>query len=265
MLDPQRRLAVLLLCAAGLDCRAPAPSPSIPPRSSAFEHAAARPTGAPSGALLDELAGWQTCDLLTFEDEVERLKASTAVRWSAAARDAYAQALPEASLTSVRAAVLLGIDRSPESTALLCTRLEARAPAPARERNAVDIVAAAALEGRLDAVLQARLLRLVEGAGAHPDLEVRVECARVLARAGSTKVYPFLLRVLRVETPDQELDPPDWIPTTTLFWAKFRAAEVLAEHAKLPMTFRPDASFADQAREASRLAHALGYTRPARR
>jgi hypothetical protein len=104
------------------------------------------------------------------------------------------------------------------------------------------------------------MFQLVEGKRPHPDLEVRVECARVLLLAGNGAVIPFLFRVLRVQTPDQELDPPDWEPNTTLYWVKFRAAEVLSARAGVPMSFRPDASFEDQAKLARGLAEALDYT-----
>ncbi len=205
---------------------------------------------------------WATCDALSFEAAVDELAAAGDLRWSRGARDEYAKALAQADLSSVRAAVLLALDPGGETTEVLLARLETRSRAGSRGRNGGDIVAATALEGRMDAGGRERLHALVEGGGAHPDLEVRVECARTLLAVGDERAIPFLFRVLRVQTPDQHLDPPDWEPVTTLFWAKYRAAEVLSARAGVPVSFLPDASYADQAREASRLAEALGFTPP---
>jgi hypothetical protein len=120
------------------------------------------------------------------------------------------------------------------------------------------LIAAAALQERLgDAELRARVVKLAEGASPHPDLEVRVECARVALGAGSDEVVPFLLRVLRVMTPDEALDPPDWQPVTTLYWAKHRAAQALSLRAAVTIEFLPDASYEDQASQAARLEQAL--------
>jgi hypothetical protein len=253
-------LAPLALAVALQACRT-APSvdtvePSPPPSADA-EQVRSDPPVPPERDLP---AGWENESTIAFEHQVEAIAAAGGASWSAAAREALSRALAPADQSSVRAAVLLAHDPSAGSTEALLARLEQRERAGSRALEGSDIVAAAALEGRLDESRRARVLQLVEGKHPHPDLEVRVECARVLLLAGDAAVIPFLFRVLRVQTPDQDLDPPDWEPTTTLFWVKFRAAEVLSARAGLPMSFRPDASFVDQAEQARRLADALDYT-----
>lgn len=160
--------------------------------------------------------------------------------------------------TSVRAVLLLVSSRDPRVPELLLRRLERRERAPGRARDAGDIVAAAALAGR-DAPVAAphRLAELADGARPHPDLEVRVECARTALAAGRNEVCPFLLSVLRADTRASRIDPPDWEPTQTLAWAKSRAAEALCARAGIPCVFRPDGSFEHQEREAQRIADAL--------
>ncbi len=210
-------------------------------------------------------ANWEGMDSVAFERLVHAISAAGGSRWNAAARMELSQALTRADPGSVRAAVLLAHDPGPDSMEVLLARLEARVRAGSRAREGADIIAAAALEGRVGESRRARLLELVDGKRPHPDLEVRVECARILAIDGSDEVLPFLFRVLRVQTPDQELDAPDWEPTTTLYWVKFRAAEALSARAGLPMSFQPDASFSDQAVQARILAEAYDYTPAERR
>ena len=204
---------------------------------------------------------WTEGDPYGFEQWLARELPSSGVRWSEAAREQLSEALERQDATSVRAAVLLAHDPTQAVTECLIAQLERRLRAPSRALDAGDLLAAAALEGRLEQdQARARVRALVLSAAnqaAHPDLEVRIECACVLLAAGEDAVIPFLLRVLRVMTPDEELDPPDWEPVRTLYWAKHRAAQALSQRAGVPLQFLPDASYEDQAAQAAQLARAL--------
>ncbi len=77
----------------------------------------------------------------------------------------------------------------------------------------------------------------------------------------STNVVPFLLRVLRAETPTQHLDPPDWERVETVTWAKTRAAEALAQHLGVPQGLRPDGPYAHIEEEVRRYEELLDLMR----
>lgn len=155
--------------------------------------------------------------------------------------------------TAVRAAVFLAHCSEPSVTRVLIERLESRAEAPTRPMDAGDVIAAAALAGRVEEGVPERLEALVVGERPHPDLEVRVECARTALLAGRDAVIPWLLAVLRAMTRDEALAPPDWIPTQTMAWSKTRAAEALSLRAGVECAFRPDGSLDHQEEEARRL------------
>ncbi|MEL6431728.1 MAG: hypothetical protein AAFU73_20275 [Planctomycetota bacterium] len=162
-----------------------------------------------------------------------------------------------------RATVLLGLvaasdgpGASPRARTGLLLVLSARAPVEGRENVGRTIVAARALRGAAaeDAGLRDDLLALVSGETRHPDLPTRVECAYTLCEAGAAReVLPFLLSVLRAETPDQAKSPRTWERITTLAWVKTRAAEALTRAARTELRFHPDASWAAQMQEANRL------------
>ena len=186
-------------------------------------------------------------------------------------------ALDEGGQIGVRAVVLLarsGDERVPQ---VLLARLEERVPAPGRADDAVDVVAAAAIAAWPSALqvphaadepappsTATRLAQLAFGPGAHPDLEVRVECARTALLGGQSEVIPFLLRVLRAETPTQHLSPPDWERVETLTWAKTRAAQALALHLGVKQTLRPDGSFAHIEEAVQGYERLLGLSSPGR-
>ena len=155
---------------------------------------------------------------------------------------------------AARAGVLLGAMKTDRAREALGARLERRSPAPSRGEMGVDIVAARALRERLTEEESAALAGLAQGDRPHPDLAVRVECARsVLLGLGDRSVVPFLLSVLRAETPAQKQSPITWPRITTLAWAKTRAAGALSEAAGTDLRFRPDGSWAHQVAEAERL------------
>jgi len=194
-------------------------------------------------------AAWDTAPASAFEEQVAHLAAGR-VRWSDAGLADLAAALEDPGTRATRAAVLLGHDPGAAATQALLTRLEQRRDHPVRALDAGDIVAAAALTGR---GVEARLVALAVGDAPHPDLEVRVECARAALHAGREEVVPFLLTVLRALTPAEREHPGDWERTTTLMWAKSRAAEALCARLGIECEVRPDGSWVDQMAEADRL------------
>jgi hypothetical protein len=207
-------------------------------------------------------AGWATSSAVAFEQSLLELSGAPAAPWSAATRAELALALAGQDARALRAAVLLGHDPSAAADEVLLGRLEVRATAPSRPRDAADVVAAAALSGRgLERGVPRRLAALAVGPNPHPDLDVRVECAAAALWAGRDEVAPLLVRVLRALTPAERDDPPDWEPVRTLAWAKTRAAEALARRLGEPARFRPDGSWSHQMEEAARLEAALAALR----
>lgn len=182
----------------------------------------------------------------------------------------WAAALTGSPERAERAAVLLGAASSDmsvdeefrdDASAALLARLESRVPAGSRYAIGSDIVAARALDrrARTDVDIARALIELAVGDAPHPDLAVRVECGAVALGAGhSERVVPFLLAVLRAETPDQVKSPRTWERITTLAWVKTRASMALSEAAGTEVRYRPDGSWAHQVAEANRLAERLG-------
>jgi hypothetical protein len=172
------------------------------------------------------------------------------------------EALGEPGTPATRAAVLLGhlVAHGDEvARDALIARLERRAVAPSRSEAAGDVVAAAALGvAPPPADLARRLAALAQGERPHPELDVRVECAMTALTARRDDVVPFLLAVLRAETPDQSRSPITWQRVTTLAWPKSRAADALATRAGMAKhDFRADASWQDQMSAANALEEAL--------
>lgn len=200
------------------------------------------PQPAPPGAPRELFSEWRSCSAWSFEERVLALELQP---WSDAALAELQAALGSQDLLSVRAAVLLARGGE-ESREVLLLRLEERVMGPARESDAGDVVAAAALDRWTDSDTSARLVELSVGDRPHPDLEVRVVCAAAALDAGQTVVVEFLLRVLHAGTPAELDDPIDWTPTETLAWAKGRAAAALARSAGVPDRFQADGPFQAQ-------------------
>lgn len=160
---------------------------------------------------------------------------------------------------AVRAAVLLGRSGSPEAGEHLLTRLQTRTLGPERNSDAADVVAAGVLATWPVEMphLTAALAALAIGSDPHPDLEVRVECARAALRRGEDEVIPFLLEVLRIGTERGRESGLFWPPPLRSAWCRERAAEVLAWRADVPNRFSADASLADREAAADTLERAL--------
>lgn len=182
--------------------------------------------------------------------------------------EALVKTLDQDPRSATRAAVLLGLvarDLEPESADVaaivlsLEARLASRIVPPSRGETGVDLVAARVLGEVLAAggagprTVQV-LVELACGEAPHPDLATRVACAAAaLNGASEGAVVPFLLAVLRAETPDQAISPRTWPRITTLAWVKTRAADALAKAVGTESAFRPDGSWAHQTAEARRL------------
>lgn len=255
------RLAPLLAGLLAASCHTPPPPVEVPPAPQLAR-----------GELLALPADWCTLSPLEFERWVEQaLPAERATPLDEAARGALIAALDEVATPrpdgshdplAVRAAVILGRSRHPTSAAILIRRLERRVLGPERWSDCGDTLAAAALARYPDPRRYAqRLVPLAVGARPHPDLEVRVECAATALHAGFTEVLPFLLMVLRIDTPAGQQDPRDFPVSPTTAWARGRAAEALSTYAGVPLTYRTDDSIEARQREAARLEElVLGHT-----
>lgn len=170
-------------------------------------------------------------------------------------------ALEETDVTGDRAAILLA--RSGSSGELLLEHLEARRRFETRGGDASSVIAAAGLRRYApDREWGARLARLVVGPVAHPDLEVRVECAISAIAHGSTAPLPFLVAVCRIDTWEGRSDTLDFEPARTTAWARERAAECLSRAAGIANDYRADASLVERQASVRRFAEALKVTLP---
>jgi hypothetical protein len=165
---------------------------------------------------------------------------------------------------AVRAAVLLGRSRNKRAGELLLRRLEKRVRGADRAADAGDVVAAAALatfprRGRY----LGRLVALAVGDTAHPDLEVRVQCAATAVDLGDDAPLPFLLQVLRIDTAAGLDDERDFEVSPTTAWARWTASDALARRAGCPNPYRVDASLADRDAATRALEAALPAPAPA--
>lgn len=200
--------------------------------------------------------GWRTSDRLGFEATLAELDASAPQQPEPAAlqRLAAVAADPERHELALRAALLLATLDHPRADAALAELLEAREPRPTRPADAALCLAAARLglssfAAELDLV--PRLEALCLDGAPHPDLEVRVECARSALLLGSTAPQDFLLRVLRLGTPLGLERDGAWRDATTTTWSRHRAGEALAEQLGVPSPYHGDAPLAE--REAAAL------------
>ncbi len=166
--------------------------------------------------------------------------------------------LEQADFNAVRAALILARSQSPQAAEILLARLEARISAPERAGDAADCVAAASFSSWHPAAhgidrLEERLANLARGARPHPDLEVRVECARSAILLGSDSPIPFLIAVLRIGTPAGKRAGTFWPAPETTAWARGRAAEVLSWRAGTACEYPVDGSLAAREIEAEKL------------
>ncbi len=198
-------------------------------------------TGPESRAPLALPADWRACTPLAFERfvaehfQVERTASSAQIAVLVTALDADP-------VLATRAAILLAHIPDGAATAALLERLERRVAGAARAADAGDCTAAAALGRRpLESEDTSRLAGLVlDGPGAHPDFEVRVECARALLDHGDLSGVPFLLAVARHDTPFARERGERLTDSDATAWPRWRAASGLEAWLGLPARYDPD-------------------------
>ena len=245
-------LTLLLILTALMACQTPTEQEDLP-------QVPADPQ-LPEAPAWTPPADWATMPPAEFEELVTgALPAGVVTPLPAASRNQLTNALELQDETSVRAAVILGRSRHPDSGDVLLRRLQKRAMGPERNSDAGDVVAAAALAHFPDPRRYWRVVRVADGKSPHPDLEVRVECACTALAAGYDQMIPFLFKVLRIGTWDGEKDERDFAESTTTTWARTRAAQALSARASVPVTYRADASIPDREREVRRLERRLPY------
>ena len=244
-------LALTLACASR---PAPAPSPRTPHLGWS---PGALPTPAQANQPRPSTTAWQSLSPAAFEAWLPSVALSPALPAEELDQLAdLAAASNDDAPTALRAALILAtLDREP-AAARLADLLEARRPHPERPADAADVAAAAylgtcAFAETLD--LAARLAVLASDAGAHPDLEVRTECARSALFLGRNDVAPFLLRLTRLGTVLGRERDGDWHTHTTTTWSRNRAAEALAERLGIPCPYRGDASLVEREQAARAL------------
>lgn len=166
-------------------------------------------------------------------------------------------ALDQDPRTATRAVLVLAHSGDERVPTVLLERLEQRVIHSARADDSGDCTAAAAL-GRLGdpQLVGDRLVDLVHGERPHPDLEVRTECALGALSLGRREVVPYLLRVLRIDTPSAEREGRLTDSDVTA-WPRGRAAKALHDLAGWPYSERTDASVAEREELADRLSQEL--------
>jgi hypothetical protein len=212
-----------------------------------------------------------------FAQGLESWNLSQGLLWSHSAQERLTEVLLQPSedarsaQNSIRAALLLAFDSSAPSQTALLIRLERRLAPQERGRQGVEVVCANAM-ARMPHVENSTLgslSKLAFGPIPHPDLDVRVECARALlahvpmSEEGPTPLKArdalrFLIKVLRAETPAQVQDAPTWPRIETLAWPKGRAAQELARWHPTEVPFLPDGSWQSQMEWAQAAQTALG-------
>jgi hypothetical protein len=216
-------------------------------------------------------AGWDTLEPFAFEQLLADFFAparpgqpAPTIYYDRAAFGALTDALERMDAISVRAALLLAHSRHEKSGNRLMRRLGQREVGPERGSDAGDIVAAAALAdfpGAAELYLE-DLHKLAVGRRAHPDLEVRVECAAAALLLGDDAPVPFLLQVLRIDTFAGQSDARDFESGEHTAWARGRAAAALSRRAGVPVDYQPDGSILSREREAARLERLLRSDKP---
>jgi len=215
-----------------------------------------RGDAAPADTAVELPPRWFSSGLYGFERAAREL--AGAPRLSEAALAELEAGLAAGWPASTRAAVLLARAADPRAAEVLLRRLEARVPAPERNADAGDCTAAAGLAGFADvAGVPERLEALAVGGAPHPDLEVRVECARAAVGLGRDGSLGLLLSVLRIGTPTGRAEGVFWPAPRTSAWARGRAAEVLSWRAGVPCGYRTDGSLEHREAAADALETAL--------
>ena len=206
----------------------------------------AHPPGERGPARLAETP-WQDLSSLAFERWLlEEWTPGHSGELSQADFDDLSIGLTQGPRVATRAALMLAHSADPRAVDRLLDQLEQRTAHEGRADDSGDCTAAAAL-GRIASADQAgdRLVALAMGERPHPDLEVRTECALAALELGRRDVIPYLLRVLRIDTPSAEREGRLTNSETTA-WPRGRAAKALHDLAGLPYFERTDASVGER-------------------
>jgi hypothetical protein len=216
-------------------------------------------------APIDLPPGWRALAREPFERALETsFSASTPHSLTPAALAELSEALQSSDETAVRAVAWLARADDARAVELLFARLERRRSESALEpgpATAIDFAAAAALfRSATPGENGLRIEELATGKNKHPDLDVRVECARGALHAGRDGPVAFLLAVLRTGTTLSGARI-DGVAGAELAWCQARAAAALAARAELPARFRPEAALAERERALQELEAALAPRR----
>lgn len=205
---------------------------------------------------------WREVHSTRFEAALDaRLPRGASVELDASTLAELTDALDESPAVATRAAIWLARSGDARVPDVLLDRLEARVPAPERADDAGDATAAAALARLpLTQVQVGRLVDLAVGGAAHPDLEVRAECAIAALGHGREDGLALLLRILRIDTPSESRDGPLTDSATTA-WVRGRADQALCELLGVPVAVRTDLPLAEREAHADRLEALVGERR----
>ncbi|MEZ5976670.1 MAG: hypothetical protein R3F34_00395 [Planctomycetota bacterium] len=204
--------------------------------------------------------GWRSAHSSRFEAMLDdAMPLGTTTDLSPSELDELRETLGENPGLATRAALLLARSLDPDAYELLLERVEERQAGPAREDDAGDCTAVAALARHpLAKDTVERLLALAVGDDPHPDVEVRAECAIAALANGRTEGAPLLVRIMRIDTPSEAREGPLTDSPNTA-WVRGRADEALCRHLGIePYVDRTDAPFAEREAWADELERRLG-------
>ena len=191
----------------------------------------------------------------------ERLRSADPDTWDAEFEAALWTALRGAPRGATRAALLLAHDPSNATSEGLLQLLEERTPYAERPADAGACTAATCLATRELSAAQLDRLEDLALDAPHPDLEVRTECAISAFTHGRRSAGRFLIRVLRIDTPSEQVEGALTDSTTTA-WCRGRAGTCLTDALGLPRQNWTDASLEERQRRADELSRLLGEPDP---
>ena len=258
-MSPAARIRIGLAIGLAAGCTAPS---ALPPQ--AADGALPTPVYESDASQLpaSHVPDWGAESRTLFEARVLSLLAGPAFTFDDANIETLRDALAGESQTgspefALRASLLLAASRSDAADRALLDALELRAPIPARHADAALVAAAGRLSASGLAGLPARLLGLSIGPNAHPDIEIRTECARAALAHGAADAIEPLLAITRLGTPLGIQRDGNWNTAEFTTWSRNRAAEALAKYAGIPCPYRADASIRARERACLRLEAAL--------
>lgn len=196
-------------------------------------------------------ATWRTTPLADLERDLARAFAAPApVHYDAASLDELAQAVEGGGEAGVRAVLLLAATRDETAGDRLLQALEQRT-ADVTTRATLVVAAASFVSAARAPRAVDRLESLAIGQRPHPDLAVRVECARSVVALGRPRAISFLLDVLRRGTRFAQAGAPP--VDADLEWLQTKAAVTLSHAAGIALRYRVELPLAQREEEVQRL------------